>query len=126
MGPTRLWWTTARGGSCAIYLIIIIHLCFKVRMTFAPCIYALTFHYIIIMQQSIVIIIPASRTGRLHSMLVSTCTVINPRRACAARITVVVLSFCLSVCLLPRFLPLRATRRPISDTNGFSATLASF
>ena len=32
-----------------------------------------------------------------------------------------------SVCpsfLLPRFLPLRATRRPINDANGFSATLA--
>ena len=27
------------------------------------------------------------------------CTFINPRRACAARVTVVVLSFCLSVCL---------------------------
>ena len=56
--------------------------------------------------------------------------IINPRRACAARVTVVVLSFCLSVCLsvclLPRFLPLRTTRWPISDTNGFSATLALF
>ena len=31
-----------------------------------------------------------------------------------------------SVCLLPRFLPLRARRRPISDTNGFGATLALF
>ena len=31
-----------------------------------------------------------------------------------------------SVCLLPRFLPLRATRRPKSETNGFSATLALF
>ena len=31
-----------------------------------------------------------------------------------------------SVCLFPRFLPLRATRRPITDTNGFSATLALF
>ena len=51
---------------------------------------------------------------------------IHPRRACAARVTVVVLSFRPSVCLLPRFLPLRATRRPISDTNGFSATLALF
>ena len=55
---------------------------------------------------------------------------INPRHACAARVIVVVLSFCLSVCLsvclLPRFLPLRATRRPISDSNGFSATLALF
>ena len=53
--------------------------------------------------------------------------IVNPQRACAARVTVVVLSFCLSVCLsvclLPRFLPLRATRRPISDTNWFSATL---
>ena len=58
------------------------------------------------------------------------CLVVNPRRACAARVTVVVLSFCLSVCLsvclLPRFLPLRATRPPISDTNGFSATPALF
>ena len=51
---------------------------------------------------------------------------INPRRACAARVTVVVLSFRPSVCLLPRFLPLRARRRPTSDTNGFSATLALF
>ena len=53
-------------------------------------------------------------------------TVINPRRACAARVTVVVLSFRPSVCLLPRFHPLRARRRPISDTNGLSATLALF
>ena len=52
--------------------------------------------------------------------------VINPRRACTARVTVVVLSFCLSVCLLPRFLPLRAIRRLITDTNGFSATMALF
>ena len=37
-----------------------------------------------------------------------------------------VISVCLFVCLLPRFQPLRATRRPISDTNGFSATLALF
>ena len=28
-----------------------------------------------------------------------TCIIINPRRACAARVAVVVLSFCLSVCL---------------------------
>ena len=28
-----------------------------------------------------------------------------------------------SGCLLPRFLPLRATRRRKNDTNGFSATL---
>ena len=52
--------------------------------------------------------------------------IINPRCACAARVTVVVLSFRPSICLLPRFLPLRARRRPISETNGFSATLALF
>ena len=41
---------------------------------------------------------------------------------------VVVLSFRPSsvFCLLPRLLPLRARRRPISDTNGFSAILALF
>ena len=38
----------------------------------------------------------------------------------------IILSVCLSVCVLPRFQPLRATRRPISDKNGFSATLALF
>ena len=53
--------------------------------------------------------------------------IINPRRACAARVTVVVLSFCLSVCLSVCYhVFCRATRRPISDTNGFSATLALF
>ena len=56
--------------------------------------------------------------------------IVNPRRACAARVTVLGLSFrpsvVPSVCLLPRFLPLRVTRRPKSDTNGFSATLALF
>ena len=55
-------------------------------------------------------------------------SLVNPRRACAARVTVlglcVCLFVCLSVCLLPRFLPPRATNRPKSDTNGFSATLA--
>ena len=30
---------------------------------------------------------------------ITVCTVINPRRACAARVTVVVLCVCLSVCL---------------------------
>ena len=48
---------------------------------------------------------------------------INPRCSCASRVTVLV---CLSVCLLPRFMPLCATMRPRSDTNGFSATLGSF
>ena len=59
--------------------------------------------------------------------LITPSELVNPRRACAARVTVyscfVILPACLSVCLLPRFLPLRA---PIGDTNGFSATLALF
>ena len=38
--------------------------------------------------------------------------IINPRRACAARVTVVVLSFCLSVCL---------SVRASSSTTGYEA-----
>ena len=49
---------------------------------------------------------------------------INPRRACAARVTVVVLCVCLSVCLSTAILGLQATRRLMSDTNIFSATRA--
>ena len=45
--------------------------------------------------------------------------IINPQRACAAKVTVVGLSVCLSVCLSTRILALQATRRPISDTSGF-------
>ena len=51
-------------------------------------------------------------------------TVINPRRACAARVTVVVLCVCLSVCLSTTILALQATTRLMSDTNSFSATRA--
>ena len=61
------------------------------------------------------------------SAIYSRQSLVNPRRACAARVTVLGLSFRLSVvpsvCLLPRFLPLRVTRRPKSITNRFSATL---
>ena len=49
---------------------------------------------------------------------------INPRRACAARVTVVGLSVCLSVCVSTLILALQATRRPISDTSGFRTTRA--
>ena len=53
---------------------------------------------------------------------------INPRRACAARVTVVglcvCLFVCLSVCLSTTILALQATRRLMSDTNSFSATRA--
>ena len=43
--------------------------------------------------------------------------VVNPRRACAARVR----SVCLSVCLSGRNLGLQATRRLMSDINSFSA-----
>ena len=51
---------------------------------------------------------------------------INPRRACAARVTVVVLCVCVSacVCVSTTILGLQATRRLMSDTNRFSATRA--
>ena len=48
--------------------------------------------------------------------------IINPRRACAARVTVVVLCVCVSVCVSTTILGLQATRRLMSDTNSFSAT----
>ena len=50
--------------------------------------------------------------------------VINPWHACAARVTVVGLSVCLSVCLSTTILALQSTRRLMSDTNNFSATRA--
>ena len=51
-------------------------------------------------------------------------TVINPRRACAARVIVVVLCVCLSVCLSTTMLALQTTRRLMNDTNSFSTTRA--
>ena len=51
-------------------------------------------------------------------------SIINPRRACAARATVVVLCVCLFVCLSTTILAPRATRRLMSDTNRFSTTRA--
>ena len=55
---------------------------------------------------------------------------INPRRACAARVTVLGLCVCLSVCvcvcvcLSPLVLSLQAPNRLMSNTNGSSATSA--
>ena len=46
--------------------------------------------------------------------------VINPRRACAARFTVVGQCVCVSATILA----LQATRRLMSDTNSFSGTWA--
>ena len=45
--------------------------------------------------------------------------IINPRRACAARVTVVVL------CVSMTIFALLATRRLLSDTNNFSGTGAT-
>ena len=52
--------------------------------------------------------------------------IINPRRSCAARVTVVVLCVCVCVCVCvsTTILGLQATRRLMSDTNSFSATRA--
>ena len=50
------------------------------------------------------------------------CTVVNPRRACAARVTVLGLSVCLSVCLSVRRLAnlaVQGTGRPMTATNRF-------
>ena len=49
---------------------------------------------------------------------------INPRRACEARVTVVGLCVRPSVRLSTTILALQATRRLMSDTNSFSATRA--
>ena len=55
-------------------------------------------------------------------------TVIHPRRACAARVTVLGLCVCesvsLCVCVSPLILALQGPSRLISDTNGSSATRA--
>ena len=50
--------------------------------------------------------------------------IINPRRACAARVTVLGLSVCLSVCLSTLILAVQATTRPMSDTSSLRATKA--
>ena len=75
--------------------------------------------------------IPELRTSALQQALTCTCTctytcvswvLINTRRACAARVTLLGLCVCLSALILA----LRVTRRSKSDTNRFSATLAWF
>ena len=62
--------------------------------------------------------------AHIHVQASPTCSIlnlfINPRRACAARVTVI----CLCVCLSTTILGLQATGRLISDTNSFSTTMA--
>ena len=48
--------------------------------------------------------------------------VINPRRTCTAKVTVLGLCVCLSVCLSTRVRTLQATRWPMNDTRSFRAT----
>ena len=50
-------------------------------------------------------------------------SVINPRRACAARVRQLV-CVCVSVCLPATILALQATKRLMSDINSFSGTWA--
>ena len=59
-----------------------------------------------------------------HKELPPFTLVINPRRACAARVTVLGLCVCVCVCvcLSPLILALQGPSRLISDTNGSSAT----
>ena len=66
-------------------------------------------------------------TYRVHlpMLMIYTCPhFINPWRACSARVTVLGLCVCLSVCLSTPILALQATRRPMSYTNGFRSTRA--
>ena len=49
---------------------------------------------------------------------------VNPRRACTARVTVLGLCVCLPVCLSTTILALHATRQLMSDTNSFSTKRA--
>ena len=64
----------------------------------------------------------APRGPVVDNILLTTYILINPRRACAARVTVVVLCVCVSVCVSTTILALQATRRLMSDTSSFSAT----
>ena len=57
---------------------------------------------------------------------VVTTIIINPRRACAARVTVLDLSFCLSVCLSTHaILAVRATKSITKDTIVLSVRFAA-
>jgi len=59
---------------------------------------------------------------RTYELKLSLENIINPRRACTARVTV--LGLCVCVCLSPLFLALQGPSQLISDTNGSSATRA--
>ena len=61
---------------------------------------------------------PVKRKRALRYIKLHNLTIINPRRACAARVTVVVL--CVCVCLSAPFRPLRVNVSPENYTNASS------
>ena len=63
-------------------------------------------------------------TSTIVGSVVPLSSVIDPRRACAVRVTVVILCVCLCVCLFTTILATQATKRLMSDTNSLSATRA--
>ena len=70
---------------------------------------------------------PDSVVNRQHELLIphsgsQLLWIINPRGACAVRITVLGLSVSQSVSASTIILGTTSTRRPISDTNGFTSS----
>ena len=53
-------------------------------------------------------------------MSINTGSIVNPRRACAARVTVLGSCVCVCVCLSAPFRPLRVKVSPENDTNASS------
>ena len=123
-GVSALMWAAVRGHTEAV--IQLVKAGANVDMQTEVCQYIYVVHDVNVQNHTST---PNSLVSVTHynnyTYIVHVCIIINLRRACAARVTVCH-SVCLSVCLLPRFLPLRATRRPKSDANGFSTALASF
>ena len=96
---------------CPIFPILIFNVCSECSMHVLP--------HIMCTCTELSLFIPSCILVKVNPSLV------NPRRACAAWVTVVVLCVCLSVCLSTTILGLQATRRLLSDTNIFSATRVS-
>ena len=59
-----------------------------------------------------------------HDAVLDPLMYFNPRRACAARVTVLGLCVCPSVCVSTTILALQATRWLMSNTNSFIAKRA--
>ena len=101
---------------CINYMYMYIH---GGRISIHTCIYIYNIEYDVISDGQMRTLGPPAAPSVISAAPVtSRGTIINPRRACAARVTVVVLCVCLSTTILG----LQATRRLMSDTNIFSAT----